>query len=733
MSRAAGIDLVTRVRLAAGAVTLTAGGGAFKAWLDRSGTGQTPLLLVDGTTRPTVTMSLAKWRSLARLTGDESEARTRILLTSAAPGSRTLTFSFSAGGALTDSVTQRITFVDPPLLPDYNRDGVIDEQDIAAYVAGRIFRFWTNRDVWREDDAWGAYRDYAMAMGTSVTNGSDSVVNGRNDLVNLLPLAVRVGPLLSAWGNVATIKVRSVNGGVGRLRRCYSNASHGGALDFVKSDVQTAGSSPEPLRSAGLGMLGQEGDVLSEVGVGGVNSGFVLLEASDGTFSDAVELVVEIDGQEVYAYAPPVSFCDVDGMYRWRNIRAAAGGTCADMASPEGNDGPLGRPDGECDGTHVVFLHGYNVNEREARVWARAVFKRLWWAGMESAFTAVTWRGDDGQTTLGYNVITPDYQRNVEHAFASASNLAVIVNSLPGRKFMMAHSLGNMVVSAARQDHGLQYEKYFMVNAAVPVEAYDPAGGVTESSRARLTPSAWVGYPQRLRAAGWYALPPEGDVRRGLTWKGRFANVSDTVNYYSPEDEVLKCGYGEYHLPYLREYAWYNQEHYKGTKSSLQNAVDYGRNEGGWAFNPAYDVEESEIIQNPPGSPQPTQTITWNRHATVDEMTNVTDMALIATPFFGPFADNSICSTNGPVVVSPVLRAQLLADAIPAESLPAGLAEVPNWNQPSLRNYNMDTRFKDHVNLIDANLRLWKHSYFLQVPYMIVHELFEDIVNTVKE
>ncbi len=30
------IDLVTRVRLAAGAVTLTAGGGAFKAWLDRS-------------------------------------------------------------------------------------------------------------------------------------------------------------------------------------------------------------------------------------------------------------------------------------------------------------------------------------------------------------------------------------------------------------------------------------------------------------------------------------------------------------------------------------------------------------------------------------------------------------------------------------------------------------------------------------------------------------------------
>ena len=224
--------------------------------------------------------------------------------------------------------------------------------------------------------------------------------------------------------------------------------------------------------------MNKNGEVLSEVGVSGATSGFVLLEASDGSFSDAVELVVEIGGQEVYAYTPPVSFCDVDGMYRWRNIRQAGGGTCVDTFSPEGNDGPPGRPDGECDGTHLVFLHGYNVNEREARVWARAVFKRLWWAGMESMFTAVAWHGDDGQMTFARHVITPDYQRNVEHAFASASNLAATVNSLPGRKFMMAHSLGNMLVSAARQDHGLQYEKYFMVNAAVPVEAYDPAGGV---------------------------------------------------------------------------------------------------------------------------------------------------------------------------------------------------------------------------------------------------------------
>ena len=209
--------------------------------------------------------------------------------------------------------------------------------------------------------------------------------------------------------------------------------------------------------------------------------------------------------------------------------------------------------------------------------------------------------------------------------------------------------------------------------------------------------------------------------------------MSGTINYYSLEDEVLMCDDGANHHPYQREFAWYNQERYKGVKSLIQNVIDYGRNEGGWAFNPAYDVEVTETIPAPAGSPQPTQTITYYRHANAGEMTNVTDMALIATPFFGPFADSSICSTNGPVVVAPVLRAQLLADAIPAESLPGGLSQVTDWNSSPKRNYNMNSVFKDHINLIDANLHLWKHSYFLQVPYMIVHGLFEDIVNKVKE
>ena len=81
-------------------------------------------------------ISLAKWRALAGLTGEENEARTRILLTSASTGARTLTFSFSAGGALTDSVTQRVTFVKPPFLADYNWDFSADIRDTLAQANG---------------------------------------------------------------------------------------------------------------------------------------------------------------------------------------------------------------------------------------------------------------------------------------------------------------------------------------------------------------------------------------------------------------------------------------------------------------------------------------------------------------------------------------------------------------------------------------------------------------------
>lgn len=108
---------------------------------------------------------------------------------------------------------------------------------------------------------------------------------------------------------------------------------------------------------------------------------------------------------------------------------------------------------------------------------------------------------------------------------------------------MIAHSLDNILISVARQFHGHQYERHFILNAAVPVEAYDP-NGISFESRNAMTPEEWLGYSNRVRAAHWNELFDVGDWRRSLTWRGRFAAVTNAVNYYSVEDEVLANGDG---------------------------------------------------------------------------------------------------------------------------------------------------------------------------------------------
>ena len=724
VSRAAGIDLVTRVRLAAGAVTLTAGDGAFQAWLDRSGQGLAPLLLVDGTARPTVTMSLAKWRSLAHLTGKENEARTRILLTSAELGSRTLTYSFSAGGAFADSVTQRITFVDPPLLPDYNRDGVIDEFDVAAYLSGCIFRFWTNEDVWDGDDAFD-YWLTTYAFGNP--NGSDGHVNGRCDMVNLFPLAVDVRAFVSVWGSGATFCLRPrFPSSVPTLRYREVNLSWESVSDIHEADVPIAGGGM--LHGAALTSLTMSDVSLSAslVAASTTSSATLAVEASR-SLENPIDLVIMVNGEEVYSFTPPMRFSSIEKMYRWMNLRTAAGGTVggAEFVSRLGD--PENSPDSEHGGNaHVVFVHGYNVSEKEAKYWGEGVYKRLWWSGLDARFTTVAWYGNDGQYwLLGNGFITPDYQVNVEHAFATAATLANELNQQGGKKFIIAHSLGNMLVSAAIQDHGLQYGKFLMLNAAVPLEAYDP-NAVTPASRSAMTPEEWLGYSNRVRAAHWNELFDSGDWRRSLTWRGRFASVTNAVNYYSEDEEVLANGDGT-EASVGRTLAWYYQETHKGIKQSIPLFGEMGRNEAGWSFNTDHDHVSSYYLGD--------TLVEYRSRLTNEEACTLSNSVLRVNPFFGHFADNSVYSPAEGIDVNTnaILRARFLADAIPAESFAVGRNAIASWG--NMGNVEMPSRFLDGINMnfLQQSDQKWVHSFFLRAPYCITRKLFKVLKSQIEE
>lgn len=50
----------------------------------------------------------------------------------------------------------------------------------------------------------------------------------------------------------------------------------------------------------------------------------------------------------------------------------------------------------------------------------------------------------------------------------------------------------------------MPHERYFMLNVAVPMEAFDPTNGITQASHDNMTPVAWTNYADRVRSTHWH-------------------------------------------------------------------------------------------------------------------------------------------------------------------------------------------------------------------------------------
>ena len=313
-------------------------------------------------------------------------------------------------------------------------------------------------------------------------------------------------------------------------------------------------------------------------------------------------------------------------------------------------------------------------------------------------FTAATWFGDDSQIA-GWipfaGNISPNYYINVEHAFKSASFLVAEINSLPGQKCIAAHSLGNMLVSSAIKDEGLSVTHYFMLNAAVAKEAYDPS--VMEVADMR-NPN-WNGYLTRLWASEWYSLFSSADGRGKLTWRDRFGNISVAYDYYSSTEDVLDNGNGT--LPSLgSERAWVNQEMRKGT---WLITIGPENSEAGWGFN------------------------NYHSGLTVSAADVLPESILRTNSFFACFDEEELYGPNGSTIAAtPDLFRRLLADAIPAISNPMGRDPVNGFGTGST---DLDTmRRGDYPLDWPDNDNRWRHSNIKDVAYPFNYRAFDKII-----
>lgn len=221
----------------------------------------------------------------------------------------------------------------------------------------------------------------------------------------------------------------------------------------------------------------------------------------------------------------PMTVLPVREMYDWLNFRHLSGGDRIRKSAHHS------LPEEDYVG-NLIFLHGANVSEADAERWGDVVFKRLWLSGSRARFCNVDWRSDIGSPA--------NYHQNASNAFVVAGGIAPTINAIPGEKVVMAHSLGNMVVSSMIQDHGLQVSKYIMCNSAVPMAAYDMRHSVRVP---QLVHPDWDGYPTNSWTSSWHTLfSAVSDDRKYLGWPGRFADVLEciTANFYSTGDEVLE-------------------------------------------------------------------------------------------------------------------------------------------------------------------------------------------------
>jgi hypothetical protein len=263
-----------------------------------------------------------------------------------------------------------------------------------------------------------------------------------------------------------------------------------------------------------------------------------------------------------------------------------------------------------------------------------------------------------------------------------------------------------MVVSSAIKEHGANVKHYFMLNAALPTEAFYGQ----EGANGALIPAEWTGYRVGLRATEWYKLftPVDpvlnsGDYRSQLTWRNRFTDRPLTVftNFYSPGDEVVSTW-------------WQFQELLKGTVGVL---TYNGANYGGWGFNlqdegyyiEEWDEQQGKMVRKPRPYAQANL---------------FPDSALTTKPFFKRGGLIEPLLVAGGSDFAKTNRNRMLSESFPALTLAVGMSNV----QPvETRNFDMQLLFKngwplERVAVHDID---WKHSDIKALGYIYVYKLFD--------
>jgi hypothetical protein len=630
---------------------------------------------------------------------------------------------------------------------DANHDGQMEfKYNSPDFVsASKPFRFWANDnqddgDFGGNDGIPGANKPDGttpvQVHNTGVPNLSfPSIwsIHGRRDLVDFFPVYLNVGSLFQSNALSAGISATDTNyqfvlsQADGVLRFAYTSLTPTNYMNFLL-DTNVSGI----LANAPLTTISNTGVALLPAFVRGMatnNQSIILVEATTATTQPLI-LSIYHGTNQIGQTSLPLSITGVEQMFRSKTMLLHS---APEMVPDRLTDADVpNEPDTVA--KNFVFVHGYNVLPDEARGSAADVFKRMYWAGSHAKFWAVTWQGADSKGTFPFNMLlTPNYHTNVVNAFNTAATLANFIASLTnsGPVVELAHSLGNILTLSAINDWNAPLSQYFMMDAAVPIEAIDPTATTN-----MMILSTWTGYTNRLTASKWYQLFATNDYRSTLSWNNRLGNLRnvDVYNFYSSGEEVLRTytndppasvlgkvltqitDFWPFGIPF-GSYTWYWQEKGKGTCSQ-----DWflGSSHGGWKFNSSYDIFTPSRQHLPPDQAATNSTTMLQTNAFFD----FGNYTLSKHPDYIHLQGSdgsSYAQTN---------RNRILADAIPAMSVVAGANPVPRF---SVNDHNFDMMAFENgwpLGRTGKEVNMWHHSDYHNVAYTFTYNLFNQFVTT---
>lgn len=631
-----------------------------------------------------------------------------------------------------------VAIVGADLEADMDRDGIIVVGERPS--AGRPLRHWLNDD----DDA-GDWQEKADLPGLVAQDPDHAQpgIDGLRDLVDFIPLCLSVGGVVKRLPPSSGYRyflrqddqaIQVVPTGLTRATVGALHRNHGLAVFGPTFDGPFA--SAEILRPDAAGDIELPATFLEQTSLR--SHGILLVEGARPT-NRPLRLEVRQNDRLVVRLELPLTIGPVEDMYRHvdltRHARSFSGELPRLRTQPRRSliGEPPGLPDDEASSAWVVMIHGYNVSGKAARGWHAETFKRLRALGSNARFVGVTWNGDTGL----------DYHEAVFHAFQTGDGLPRALRFLDeGRTTLVAHSLGNIVACQGVQA-GFTPAHFFLLNAALPIEAIAGEGATTRHA-GEMTEASWRAYPRRLFAAEWAKLHPAESPRRGYAWPNCFSRtrqLADAVNCFSAGEDVTNCPPAMVNASVLAtlwagrsiDYGvWKTQELLKGVGWTRSlGAAAMGRSQGGWGFNAAW---RGRFVPSGPDR------LLGGRFELLTPATaaRIADAQLLAHPFFRPFEERMLhlpaSTPASPLNDMTRIRYDLLARGIPALSPAAGSTPLPAGG--GITNYDLEERgrpagggWPTEGHRSPLSQGRWLHSDFKNVALPYAHPLFAQMIN----